>query len=129
MAYALDEVDGATHVGGVATAEDRVIRFKDMFDRVDIDEKWFYQTRDGTQYIMTSGEFDEEGDEENEPEPHRTISHKNHITKVMFLCAQARPRWDTRANAQWDGKIGLWPIGEMEPAQRTSIHRPGGTMV
>jgi hypothetical protein len=71
VACALEEIDRAT-LG--AAAADGVVRFQDMFDGVDVDEKRFYQT--------------------SEKEPHRTISHKNHITKVMFLCAQARPRWD-----------------------------------
>jgi hypothetical protein len=119
VAYALDEIDGAT-LGGV-------VRFKDMFDRVDIDEKWFYQTKDGTRYILTSSEQEEQ--EEIEREPHRTISHKSHITKVMFLCAQARPRWDPHLHTLWDGKIGIWPIGAFAPAQRASINRPAGTAV
>lgn len=127
--YALDEVDGATHVGGVGTAGDGIVRFKDMFDRVDIDEKWFFQTTDGKTYIMTAGEVDDDGEEVTEKEPHRTISHKNHITKVMFLCAQARPRFNPDGTEIWDGKIGLWPIGEFLPAQRTSAHRPAGTPV
>jgi hypothetical protein len=48
---------------------------------------------------------------------------------VMFLCAQARPRWDEHANEMWDGKFGIWPIGEYEPAERMSVNRPAGTPV
>jgi hypothetical protein len=29
----------------------------------------------------------------------------------------------------WDGKIGIWPIGEFVPAQRTSKNRPAGAPV
>ena len=124
VAYCLDEIDGTTVTGGAE------VRYKDMFDRVDIDEKWFYQTSDGKNYILTAAEFDEEGSvEDDEATPHRTIRHKCHIPKVMFLCAQARPRWDPHRNAMWDGKLGLWPIGQWGPAQRTSINRPAGTMV
>jgi len=120
VAYCLEEIDGATVVAGGE------VLYKDMYDRVDIDEKWFYQTSDGKNYILTAAEFEddndgEEGGEEDEANPHRTISHKCHIPKVMFLCAQARPRWDPHRNAIWDGKIGLWPIGNWAPAQRTSI--------
>ena len=104
VAYALDEIDMATLVGGGG-----VVQFKDMYDRVDIDEKWFYQTEDGKRYILIGSE-DEPDDQE--AAPHRRVRHKNHITKVMFLCAQARPRWDAHRNQYWDGKIGLWPIGE-----------------
>jgi hypothetical protein len=38
-AYALEEIDGAT-LG--AAAADGVVRFNDMFDCVNVDEKWFY---------------------------------------------------------------------------------------
>ena len=38
----------------------------------------------------------------------------------MFLCAVARPRYDTNKNAWFDGKIGIWPIGKWEPAKRSS---------
>ena len=114
VAYALEEINAATLVGG------GVAMFKDMYDRVDIDEKWFYQTSDGKNYILTAAEFDEEdddGNEDNELVPHRTMRHKCHIPKVMFLCAQARPRWDAHRNSVWDGKIGLWPIGHWTPVQ------------
>jgi hypothetical protein len=47
----------------------------------------------------------------------------------MLLCAQARPRWDPHIHTIRDGKIGIWPIGEWAPAQRTSINRPAGTPV
>jgi hypothetical protein len=126
VAYALEEVDGAT-VGG----DGGDVTFKDMFDRVDIDEKWFYQTTDGKNYILTAAEFeaDDANEDEEEAAPHRTTRHKCHIPKVMFLCAQARPRYDAHRNSMWDGKIGIWPIGHWAPAQRTSIHRPAGTMV
>ena len=121
VAYALDEIDMATLVGGGG-----VVQFKDMYDRVDIDEKWFYQTEDGKRYILIGSE-DEPDDQE--AAPHRRVRHKNHITKVMFLCAQARPRWDAHRNQYWDGKIGLWPIGEWVEARRTSANRPAGTLV
>jgi hypothetical protein len=44
VAYALEEMNGAT-LG--AAAADGVMRFKEMFDCVDVDEKLFYQTSDG----------------------------------------------------------------------------------
>ena len=46
----------------------------------------------------------------------------------MFLCAVARPRWDSRNNRQWDGKIGIWPLAKKECAVRPSRNRPAGTM-
>jgi len=82
---------------------------------VHVDEKWFYLCRDGENYIIIYGE---------EP-PKRYVSHKSHITKVMFLCAQARPR-RLHNGVWWDGKVGIWPIGEHTVAQRTSVNRPAG---
>ena len=55
--------------------------------------------------------------------------HKSNITKVMFLCAVARPRFNTSLNPWWDGKLGIWPIGDWEPVQRKSKNRPKGTPV
>ena len=49
--------------------------------------------------------------------------------KVMFLCAVARPRFNTSLNAWWDRKLGIWPIGHWEPVQRKSKNRPKGTPV
>ena len=97
-----------------------------MLDRIDVDEKWFHLIYDGENYILACGS-DEDNDNDEEI-PHRTTRHKRHITKVMFLCAQARPRYDTRRKCWWDGKIGMWPIGSMQPAQRKLVRRPAGTM-
>ena len=47
----------------------------------------------------------------------------------MFLCAVARPHFNTSANSWWDGKLGIWPIGDWEPVQRGSKNRPKGTPV
>jgi hypothetical protein len=63
-----------------------VAQFKNMYDGVDINEKWFYQTTDGKNYILTASEDDAEDAGDCEAEPNRTIRHKNHIPKVMFLC-------------------------------------------
>ena len=47
----------------------------------------------------------------------------------MFVCAVARPRYDTNKNAWFDGKIGIWPIGKWELAKRSSKKRAKGTPV
>lgn len=109
--YALDQLNGATL---------HLVRpkFQDMMDRVHIDEKWFHMCQDGEGYLLVADE---------EP-PERHVKHKGYIGKVMFLCAQARPRWDHHTNSQWDGKIGMWPIGNYTVAQRRSVHRPAGTI-
>jgi hypothetical protein len=70
VAYPFEEINAATLVGG------GVAMFKDVYDRVNIDEKWFYQTSDGKNYILTAAEFDEDDDDGNEDKnelvPHRT---------------------------------------------------------
>ena len=48
------------------------------------------------------------------------MKNKSHITKVMFLCAVARPHFNPCANSWWDGKLRIWPIGDWEPAKRAS---------
>ena len=54
--------------------------------------------------------------------------YKSHITKVMFLCAVARPRFNTCSNSWWDSKLGFWPIGYWELAERKLKNRPKGTL-
>ena len=110
--YALEEVN-------ITSLTNNVYTFKDCYDRIHIDEKWFYMTRDQQGYYLGIGE----------EEPKRNVQHKGHITKVMFLCAQARPRFNTATNSWWDGKLGIWPIGHIAPAQRKSKHRAKGTPV
>ena len=47
----------------------------------------------------------------------------------MFLCAVVRPHFNPSVNSWWDGKLGIWPIGDWEPAKRGSKNRPKGTLV
>jgi hypothetical protein len=93
------------------------LKYYTHYDKVHIDEKWFYVTQDGEAYILL----------EDEDDPYRHTKHKSFIEKVMFLCAQAHPRWDHTANKMWDGKLGIWPIGRYTQAQRSSVNRPAGT--
>ena len=86
-------------------------------DTIHIDEKWFYMTKINNRYILVVGE---------EP-PKRTVANKHSIRNVMFLCAQARPR-ELADGSHWDGKIGIWPIGDWEPAKKSSKNRPAGTL-
>lgn len=92
-------------------------RFRDGEDVVHIDEKWFFLTKEIYRYYIGKGE---------KPK-HRTSKHKNHIVKVMFLAATARPRYDAAGNCTFDGKIGLWPFVEHVRAQRSSHRRTAGT--
>ena len=47
----------------------------------------------------------------------------------MFLCATAHPRFNPSANSWWDGKLGIWPIGDWELAIHKSKNRLKGTLV
>ena len=60
--------------------------------------------------------------------PHRTCQSKNFITKVMFLAAMARPRFDDEGNETFSGKIGVFPFVTLQPAQRRSKNRDAGTL-
>ena len=84
--------------------------FLPMFNRVDIDEKWFYLTQINTRYILVPGE----------KPPHRAARHKNHIPKAMCLTAMARPRKDPVTGVWWDGKIGTWFFVHKVAAKRGS---------
>ena len=57
------------------------------------------------------------------------VKHKSHITKVRFLCAVVRPHFNPCSNSWWDGKLGIWSIGDWEPAKWKSKNRPKGTLV
>jgi hypothetical protein len=46
----------------------------------------------------------------------------------MFLAAVARPRFNAAGECTFDGKIGMWPFAELQPAKRSSVNRPRGTM-
>ena len=90
-----------------------------MEDLIHIDEKSFYLTKDGQCFIIA---VDEE-------EPYRHVQHKSFLTKIMFLCAVARPMYNTRENTWFDRKIGIWPIEKWDLAKRSSKKRAKGTPV
>ncbi|KAH7835594.1 hypothetical protein Vadar_027734 [Vaccinium darrowii] len=92
--------------------------FKQMYDRVHIDEKWFYLSRESERYYLLP----------EEEEPLRTCKSKRFITKVMFLAAVARPRFDANHNEIFSGKIGIFPFTCKVPAKRNSKNRAAGTM-
>ena len=85
-------------------------KFENMEDLIHIDEKWFYLMKDGQHFIIAG----------DEAEPYRHVQHKSFLTKIMFLCVVASPRYDTNKNAWFDGKIGIWPIRKWEPVKRSS---------
>jgi hypothetical protein len=56
--------------------------FKEMYDCIHANEKFFLLTKEVEQYSLAQGE---DG-------PHQTVSHKSHIPKVMFFAANGQPR-------------------------------------
>ena len=57
------------------------------------------------------------------------VKHKLHITKVRFLCAVVRPHFKPCSKSWWGSKLGIWPIGDWEPAKQKLKNRPRGTLV
>lgn len=51
------------------------------------------------------------------------------MTKVMFVVAVARPRYDHQGRMVFDGMIGLWPVIETRTAVQNSKHRRAGAEV
>ena len=95
-------------------------KFKDLFDFVFIDEKWFYISQKSERYYLLP-----EGDK-----PHRTCKNKNYIPRLMFLCVCARPRFRD-GECIFYGRIGCFPLVTYEPAQRSNAitDRVRGDMV
>ena len=94
-------------------------KFKNMEDLIHIDKKWFYLMKDGQHFIIAA----------DEEEPYRHVQHKLFLIKIMFLCAVARPRYNTNKNAWFDRKSGTWPIGKWEPAKWSSKKHAKGMPV
>ena len=93
-------------------------KFKDLFDFVFIDEKWFYLSQKSERYYLLP----------EEDEPHRTCKNKNYIPRIMFLCVCARPRFRD-GECVFDGKIGCFPLVTFERAIRDSDNRLRGELV
>lgn len=62
--------------------------FDDMYDRVHVDEKWFYLLKLRRRVYLAPAE----------DAPHGQVQNKRFIPKLMFLCAVARPRLDRQKN-------------------------------
>ena len=103
-------------LGSLNVHEERAWQYKGMFNEVHVDEKWFDETFETRKYFLGKGE----------PEPLRQVTHKKHIPKIMFLAAQARPRYDPSTKSTWDGKISLIPIGNWVRQQRKSPYYKKG---
>ena len=98
-------------------AEDH--KYDGFYQHVHVDEKWFFLTEQQMRMYLAPGE---------QP-PFRACQKKDHVVKVMFLAAVARPRYDEDGECTFDGKIGMWPFVERVAAGRSSVNRPAGTIV
>ena len=102
----------------ILTEENKCARFEMALSFRDPANRFFLM-REKERYLLHHGE----------KYPKCCVKHKSHITKVMFLCAVARPHFNTSLNSWWDRNLGIWPIGDWEPAKRKSKNRPKGTLV
>ena len=94
--------------------------YNNFYQAVHVDEKWFFISEKELRLYIAPGEN----------VPNRVCQNKDHILKVMFLCAVARPRYDqNNGECYFDGKLGIFPFVERVPAQRASTNRPRGTMI
>ena len=94
------------------------IRFKNMYNTIHVDEKWFYMTKGTQRFYLAPGE----------QEPHRTCQNKQFISKIMFMCAVSRPLFGVNGEVLFDGKIGIFPFTEQVAAKRSSKNRKAGTL-
>ncbi len=92
--------------------------YSEMLDVIHINEKWFNMTELTKSCYLA----------EDEEDPYRTVRHKSHIPRIMFLATTARPRWCPHRKMMWDGKIGLWECVDYVAAKRSSRNRPAGTI-
>ena len=82
-------------------------KYQDMHNQIHLDEKWFFLIQEKERYLLLP----------EEKNPKHCIEHKSHITKVMFFCAVVMPQYNPSAQSWWDGKLGIWSIGDWEPAK------------
>ncbi|KAF0710382.1 hypothetical protein As57867_005530, partial [Aphanomyces stellatus] len=93
--------------------------FANMHNIVHVDEKWFYLSKIKRRFYVFH----------DEELALRAVQSKKFITKVMFMAAVARPRYDYTKNRMFDGKLGVWPFVESTLAIRSSKNRPKGTPI
>ena len=93
--------------------------YDDFHQSVHVDEKWFFICEEKLHCYVVHGE----------ELPKRMCQNKDHMIKVMFLCALARPRFAPNGECIFDGKIGMFPLIETVVAKRSTRNRPRGTRI
>jgi hypothetical protein len=90
-----------------------------MYNSIHIDEKWFFLYKVASSYVLTAEELP----------PQRQCENKRYITKVMFIAAVARPRYDYDRKTGFDGKLGIFPIVRQRLAKRTTKNQKAGDLI
>ena len=93
-------------------------KFTDMSNIVQIDEKFFYITKEQQTYYLSPGEI----------EPHREIQSKRFIPNIIFMCAIAQHIFGTNGEVIFDEKIRIFPFTSQVPAQRKSKKKENGVL-
>lgn len=88
--------------------------YKDLFDRLHIDEKHFHLMPNGRTLIVGPGE--------ELPAP--TVKHKSHIPKAMFISVIGRPH----AALKFDGLVCVHSCTKLVAAKRNSKNRAAGEL-
>jgi len=111
LQFCLDQIDPSSLQGTRSGP-----RYRDMYDTVHVDEKWFNMKRIHRKVLCAPGE-----------EVENTFTkHKSHIEKIMFIAAVGRPQFVEETGEWWDGKIGMWPCGHWGVYPRGgSVHKKG----
>ena len=81
-------------------------KYHDVLDQIHLDEKWVFLTHFSSPRTRRDISFFLP-EEEN---PKCCIKHKSHISKVMFLCTIACPRFNPSANSWWTES---WGYGQL----------------
>ena len=89
-------------------------KYQDKHDQIHLDETWFFLTW-----------------EKEIPSPRGEKPKTVHKTQITYhnLCAAVRPWYNPCVKSLWEGKLGIWPIGDWEPTKQKSKNRPKGTLV
>ena len=96
---------------------DRQLYFRDMYDCIMVDEKWFCLMVDGVKIRLLPG---------MKITIHPKVHHKCHIEKIMFLSCVARPLFNEDGSVKFSGLVKVVPVVQEYIAQRTTKNQRRG---
>lgn len=91
--------------------------FEHMYSTIHVDKKYMTY-KDSQKYYLHPYELG----------PYRTCKSKRFIQKIMFLAAVARPRFNAQDECTFDGKLGIFPIYEVDASKKKSKNKGAGTL-